>query len=89
MLFQYCVCVKYVFNQYIDNKSPLLLYQHVLQFVFHVLPILRLEIKFKKGLFYQYGDQMITRYGYDRTPHDKIVRTPKVIYYVTSKPSNA
>lgn len=73
-------------NQYIDNKSPLLLYQHayVLQFVFHVLPILRLEIKLKKGLFYQYDDQMTTQYVYHRTHNDKIVWTPNVIYYVTS-----
>lgn len=66
-----------------------MLYQHayVLQFVFHVL--LRLEIKFKKGLFYQYDDQMTTQYVYHRTPNGKIEWTPNVIYYVTSKPSNA
>lgn len=43
---KYCLCSKYVLNQYIDNKSPLLLYQHVLQFVFHVLPM--------RGLFGNY-----------------------------------
>lgn len=32
---------------------------------------------------------MTTRYGYHRTPNDRIVWTPNVIYYVTSKPSNA
>lgn len=59
-------------------------YAYVLQFVFHVLPILRLEIKLKKGLFYQYDDQMTTQYVYHTTPNDKIVWTPNVIYYVTS-----
>lgn len=42
---KYCLCIKYVLNQYIYNKSPLLLYQLVFQSVFHVLPLLRLEIK--------------------------------------------
>lgn len=47
----------------------------MLEFVFGVISILRLEVNENKDFYYDYGDQIVTQYRYQRhrTSNDKKV----------------